>query len=184
MKLNDLLGQKRSTILAKWFRLVSDAYPAETSQFLKREKDRFANPVGHAISSALEALYDELVRGMDREKVSVALDGIIRIKAVQDFQPSQAVSFLFQLKSLVRNEIQTELRENQISSEELLAFDSNIDALALLSFDIFVKCREKIYELKANRIKNSTFRLLERANLISEIPDQETDPQDGKNEKK
>ncbi len=182
MKLNDLLEQKRSTILAKWFRLVSDAYPAETSRFLKRERDRFANPVGYAISSGLETLYDQLVRGMDHEKVSAALDGIIRIKAVQDFQPSQAVSFLFQLKSLVRSEIQPELRENQIPSEELLAFDAGVDSLVLLSFDIFVKCREKIYELKANQVKNSTFRLLERANLISEIPDQEADSQDGKKE--
>jgi hypothetical protein len=183
MKLSDLLEQKRSTILAKWFRLIVDTYPAETSRFLSKEKDRFANPVGHAISSGIEVVYDQLVHEMDSEKISSSLDGIIRIKAVQDSSPSQAISFLFQLKNLVREELGDEIRENQVLRGELLTLESKIDSLVLLSFDIFVNCREKIYEIKANQVKNSTFRLLERANLMSEIPDQETDLKDGNNGK-
>jgi hypothetical protein len=57
----------------------------------------------------------------------------------------------------------------------LLLFESKIDDLALLSFDIYMKCREKIYELKSNEVRNMTFRLLQRANLICEIQDQEQD---------
>jgi hypothetical protein len=33
-----------------------------------------------------------------------------------------------------------------------------------------MQCREKIYELKANEMKNRTFRAFERAGLVSEIP--------------
>jgi hypothetical protein len=184
MKLGDLLTQKRPAILAKWLRLIVDTYPAETSRFLRREKDRFANPVGYAISSGIEILYDQVTHEMDAEKVSSSLDGIIRIKAVQDFSPSEAISFLFHLKRLVREELDAEIRENLISREELFAFESNIDSLALLSFDIFLKCREKIYELKANQARHSTFKLLERANLMSEIEDRETDITDENNEMK
>lgn len=75
---------------------------------------------------------------------------------------------------MVREELKKEIKENQLS-EELVMFDSMIDNLALLSFDIYMKCREKIYELKVNELKNMTYGLLKRANLISEIQEEEPD---------
>ena len=93
------------------------------------------------------------------------LDGIVRIRAVQDFAPSQAVSFIFVLKGVVRGELKNELLENRFS-EELAAFDSAVDVLALFAFDIYMKCREKIYELKAKEATNMTFRLLQQARII------------------
>jgi len=35
-------------------------------------------------------------------------------------------------------------------------------------FDIYMMCREKIYELKANEVRNRTYRAFKRANLITE----------------
>jgi hypothetical protein len=102
------------------------------------------------------------------------LNDIIRIKAVQDFTPSQAVSFLPLLKKVVRDELGSDI-QRQHFSEELAAFESQIDNLALLSFDIYMKCREKIFELRVNEIKTMTFRLLKRANLICEIEARESD---------
>ena len=75
---------------------------------------------------------------------------------------------------MIREELKSEIRENQLS-EELTSFESQIDALALLSFDIYVKCRERIFEIKANEMKKMTYRLLKRANLICEIEEQESD---------
>lgn len=93
---------------------------------------------------------------------------------MQDFSASQAVSFIFLLKKVIREEIEEELKDNQ-SSLELAAFEVKIDELALLSFDIFMRCREKIYDLKAQEIKRMTFKLLQRANLICEMQEPETD---------
>jgi hypothetical protein len=56
-------------------------------------------------------------------------------------------------------------------AEELAAFDAAIDDLALFSFDIYMKCREKIYELKANEARSMTFRLLQQAKLIVDDQD-------------
>jgi hypothetical protein len=53
-------------------------------------------------------------------------------------------------------------------SEELAIFDSAVDDLALFAFDIYMKCREKIYDLKAQEVKNATFRLLQQAKLMGE----------------
>jgi len=177
MKLENLLSQKRAAILERWFHLILEAYPIDTSTFLKKQKDRFANPVGYTISQGIEGLFEELLQGMDSDKVSSFLDNIVRVRAVQDFSPSQAMAFIFLLKKVIREELKSEMRENGLA-EELLIFESKIDALALLSFDIYMKCREKIYEIRVNEVKNSVYMLLRKANLICEIPEQEPDLKD------
>jgi hypothetical protein len=126
--------------------------------------------VGNTISEGIEAIYGGLIHGTDIDKLSSFLDTIIRIRAIQDFSASQAVGFVFSLKKAIREELRNELKDEGLTGE-LLNFESRIDEAALLSFGIYMKCREKVYELRANEIKNRTFKLLERANLISEIPD-------------
>jgi hypothetical protein len=176
MKLKDLLIERKPHILVKWFDQIIESYPADSSSFLKKQKNRFANPVGNTISEGINDLFDVLVQGSDPEKVYPFLDEIIRIKTVQGFSPSQAVSFVFLLKKVLRETFKKEIRENSIS-EELALLESRIDDMALLSFDIFMKCKERIYEIKADEVKRMTFRLLQRANLICEVqdPDPESD---------
>ncbi len=157
--------------------MILETYPADTSRFLKKQKDRFANPVGSAISQGIEGLFDELLQGMDSGRVSTFLDNIIKVRAVQDFSPSQAMAFIFLLKKVIREELGGEIQEDGLA-EELLRLESRIDILALLSFDIYMKCREKIYEIRVNEVKNTVHMLLKRANLICEIPEQESDPKD------
>lgn len=167
MRLKNLLLEKKSTILERWFDVILETYPAETLRFLKTQKERFANPVGHTILEGIEGIFDETLNGVNPERVSPFLDNIIRIRAVQDFTPSQAISFIFLLKKVIREELKDEVLEKGIA-QELLELESKIDELAFLSFDIFMRCREKIYEIKANEVRNMTFRLLQRANLISD----------------
>ena len=155
-----------------------ETYPADTKRFLKKQKDQFSNPVGYTISKEIENLYKELLQGVDPDRVSPILDGIIRIRAVQDFSPSQAIVFIFLLKRVIREELDTEIREKHLS-DELLRFESKIDELALLAFDIYMKCREKIYEIRVNETINQVSRLLKRVDMISEIPEWETDPKGG-----
>ena len=178
MNLEKLLSIKKNAILERWFHLIVDTYPSDTSRFLKKEKDRFANPVGNTISEGIDALYEGLFKGADSVKVSPFLDRIIRVRAIQDFSPSEAIGFVLSLKKAIREELKDEIRDDRIINE-LLLFESEIDELLLLSFDIYMKCREKVYELKATEVKNRTFRLLERANLISPIPEQEEGSEGG-----
>lgn len=153
MVLEHLPSQKRAAILGKWFHLIVETYPSGSSGFFNQETDRFANPVGYTISREIEVLYEELVAGMDFGKLSASLNNIIRIRAVQDFSPSQAIAFIFLLKKAVREELEGEIGEN---FEGWLTFESRIDKLALLAFDIYVKCREKIYEIRVNKVKAET----------------------------
>jgi hypothetical protein len=168
INLKKKLVEQKSAILKKWFNAVADTYPDSTAGFLKKQKAQFTNPVGYTLAEGLDGLYESLLQGMIPDTVSTFLDGIVRIRAVQEFTPSEAVAFIFHLKKIVRQELGSEFTQQQRMIEELAAFDSAIDDLALFSFDIYMKCREKIYELKANEARNMTFRLLQQAKLIAD----------------
>jgi hypothetical protein len=119
MEINLLLLENKQKILKKWFDLISETYPPDTTSFLKGQKNRFDNPVGYTISEGIEVLFEELLRGVDYDRVSPFLDNIIRIRAIQDFTPSQALGFVFLLKKVIREELANEIREHQMF-EELL----------------------------------------------------------------
>lgn len=156
--------------MERWFQLILGTYPADTSRFLKQEKDRFTNPVGYTISRETETLYDELLQEMNPDKLAACLDNIIRIRVVQDFSPSQTIAFIFLLKKAIREELASEIAENRVL-EELLKFESKIDKLVLLAFDIYMKCREKVFEIRVSEVKaerERVLKLLERANLTME----------------
>ena len=167
MELENLLAQKRGEILKKWFSLVIETYPKDTAAYYKQKKDHFANPVGSTIRRGLEAILKELFQRTDSdpETLRSLMDPIIRIRAVQDFKPSEAVSFIFLLKSVVRKIAHQAFKDENIEPE-LQAFDSRIDTIGMMAFDIYMMCREQIYELKANEVRNRTYRAFKRANLI------------------
>jgi len=174
MRLNNLLAQRKTAIIKNWFTLAVETYPPDTASFLKRQKDPFANPVGRTISRGLEALFNELLKEMDYETITSFLDPIIRIRAIQNFSPSQAVSFIFSLKKAVRENTKKEVPKEQLFNE-LLLFESKIDQLALIAFNLYMQCREKIYDLKANEMRNSTYKAFKRAGLVREMPVDEPD---------
>lgn len=174
MDLAKFLTQHRSSILKKWFNSILDTYPPETARIFKREKNQFANPVGRTINQGMEGIYQELIQGINAETVSPFLDKIIRIRAIQDFSPSRAIAFVFVLKDLLREESkEAESSQEELPFDELVSFEARVDQLAMLAFDIYVQCREQLYELRVNEVKNRAHRLLQRANLLAEIPDQE-----------
>ena len=166
MVLEHLLSQNRDAILERWFRLILETYPADSARFLRQEKDGFNNPVGNTISRETEMLYDEMLGGMAPEKVSMALDNILKIRAVQDYSPSRAIAPVLLLKKAVRDTLENQLRDSTLL-RELLAFESRVDDMVLLAVDIYVKCREKIYQIRVNEVKaerERIYQMLARVN--------------------
>lgn len=164
-----ILNKKKTAIVKKWFDLVVNSYPADTAAFLKSQKDQFANPVGHTTKKGLEAVFDEVVSGMDRDTIISFLDPIIRIRAVQKFTPSQAVGFTLDLKKVIREKLKKELKSVRVYAG-LAEIDVNIDKLCLIGFDIFVGCREAIYQLKVNTERDKIYSAFSRAGLVTELP--------------
>jgi hypothetical protein len=172
MRLKKLLEQNKKAIVNQWFERVVKTYAPDTAQFIKNQKDPFSNPLGNALSQGLAVLFDQLLAGPEAETVNKYLDPIIRIRAVQNYSPSQATAFILILKNIIRDILEDELGDSRIANE-LLQFDLQIDTLSLAAFDIYVACKEKIYDLKTNLEKNKVYKAFERAGLIKETPDQD-----------
>jgi len=143
MQLSSLLSKHKTEILRAWFERIADGYPPETASFLKKQQNQFANPVGHAFSQGTTALLELLLEDGDPKRAEQPLELMIKIRAVQDVSPSEAVGFIFLLKQVLRQEL-----GEAILREELAELESRIDRLALRAFDMFMASREKIYEMK------------------------------------
>ncbi len=152
MNLLSLLAERKSSLADRWLQRLFESYPPETTVFLKKEKNRFDNPVGHQTAEGLKRILAALVQEKDRDQVLAALDEVISIRALQNFSPSQALAFIFLLKNVIREELAPELKDGQFS-QDLQELESRIDGLALLGFDVYTQRREKLYEIRVTEIK-------------------------------
>ena len=152
----EFLARKRNSIVGAWLQRIVQGYAESTSRFLMQEQDRFRNPMGHVLRENLPALFDALLQGGATVDLEPRLDPIVRMRAVQDFSASQAVSFVFLLKEVVRQEARGD-RQIDPDGSALAAFESRIDGLALLAFDLFVRCREQISDIKANELRRKYY---------------------------
>jgi len=160
MELASVLSDNKEEIIREWFDLAVEIYPPDTARFLKNKADRFANPVGYNFSAAMEAVVSYLGSDTEPEELVGALEGLIKIKAIQDFSAAQAVRFIFLLKKVIRKRADN-------NYEELLGLEDKIDLVALVCFDLYMRSRDKIHELKASELRGMHYRLLEQANLVS-----------------
>ena len=163
--LEKYLSQNKQIILERWQELIWGTYPAETARFLQKN-NQFENPVGHDIREGIQGIFDGILQCQDKKVFYPFLDKIVRIRAVQSFSPSQAVAVVFFLKQAVREELRKEIAAHKIPYGELLTFESKVDEMALLTFDVYMECREKLSEIRINEVKNRTYKLLQKANLI------------------
>jgi hypothetical protein len=170
--LRDRLKDCRAAIVDRWKVLALGVYPERAARFIARERDRFQNPVGHVMGESLGILYDGILDDSPAEEMRRALDGIVRIRAVQDLSPAEGVGFVFLLKQAIGEALHGS-DADLTGGIGLAELHERIDRLALEAFDLFVHCRETIYELRVREIRSRTSTLLER------LKEQDTERPDG-----
>ena len=157
--LQKFLKQNRESILQKWFDQTINTYEPEMVRFLKREKNQFSNPVRNTILTSLEKIFDGILNGIGVDEYH-GLEEMIKLRAVQEFSPSEALSFLFDLKKIIRKELINSDQKDEIITETCL-FDEKFDTLFSLAFDVYSECRMKIHEIKLAEIKSRSQRAFE-----------------------
>ncbi|MBU1040411.1 MAG: RsbRD N-terminal domain-containing protein [Proteobacteria bacterium] len=165
MGLEQKITQRSEELAEKWASFILGTYPPETQAVWKANREIFSNPVGHAIRTTASELIPLLVAWNDAEAVAAALTKLVKIRAVQDFAPSQALSFVFLFKKLLRQEFMKELAA-QGALEELLAFETRVDNLAVIAFDLYVSARDQVQRMRVEEVKRAHTNIVRRANLM------------------
>lgn len=176
MEPEEIFREEQVEWISKWFKAVLESYPAESAQFFRKTKDPFSNPVGATIRKGLNDLYPILLQEKpDRGRIVEVLEPIVRLRAVQEFTPSAALSFLFDIGRIIEAGVEKVRQTDSAVEDRLKIISDNIEAMVLIAFDLYMDCKKKIYTLRANQARDGVRQLLIKKGLISEIPDIDPD---------
>ncbi|MFP3981154.1 MAG: RsbRD N-terminal domain-containing protein [Desulfobacterales bacterium] len=168
---DDIISARRQRWIGKWLDALMQTYPDESARFFKDTKDPFANPVGATMKKGITDLFDVVTaEAFDPEAAHTALEPMIRVRAIQEFTPSQAVSFVTEIKSIVHSDAGSSAQAHP-QAEKLRQIADNADRALLAAFDIYVNCKKQVYQLRARQARDSVSQLLIKKGLISELPD-------------
>jgi hypothetical protein len=154
VKLDQALKNQREKIVDQWVNYTLSTY--ESSSFFKKETDKFANPVGGNTREALSALFDLLAKNADPQEFVVPLEQIMRIRAIQEFAASVAVAPIHAVKHITR-EILAKDKEMRPLVAELYDFEFAVDLAVLAAFDLYMQCRERLYQVRIQEIKTGNY---------------------------
>lgn len=154
MKLDEAFRNHRERIIDRWVDYTLSTY--ESSTFFKKEKDKFANPVGGNTREALTSLFGLLARNADPKEFVAPLEQIMRIRAIQEFPASVAVGPIHAVKHITR-EILSKDKERRHLVADLYDFEFAVDMAVLAAFDLYMQCRERLYQVRIEEIKTGTY---------------------------
>ncbi|MEW6428645.1 MAG: RsbRD N-terminal domain-containing protein [Thermodesulfobacteriota bacterium] len=167
MDLLQFLDEKKTDILDAWVRQVLEGYSPDAARIFGREKDRFANPIGYNVRQGLTELYDALAADPDAPKAGRAVLDLLKVRAVQEFTPSQAVGFVYLLKGIVRRE--TGRNRELLDRDALHRVDTGIDCLVLQIFDLYMQCREQLHKVRLQEIQQNRALITDMAKCPSAL---------------
>ena len=154
----ELLRQEKEAVARRWFEDALSTYADEAAAAFARQKDPFANPVGHSLREGTAAILDLLLDVLpdggdaDAEQLGRRLHPIVRIRAIQQFSASEAVGFVFAVKRAVRAVLGKATKESRMAAA-LAAFDERVDRVALVAFDVYTCCPEEVLLHRVNEAK-------------------------------
>lgn len=171
--IGDLLREQTDTIVDRWAKAVLSSYASDAAEIFLKQQDPFANPVGNSVRNGTRGVFQAILNGMNPEELRSHLDSMVRIRAVQDFTPSQALAFVFALRPIVRDAI-PQLETDPGLRGERTKLDRMIDGVALMAFEVYMECREELSALRVNEMKRQVSWVFEK--LGKEMPESPAPP--------
>jgi hypothetical protein len=159
----DLLKERKDTIIARWVDAVLSVYPSDSAALFQSEQDPFANPLGHSVREGTRGIFETILHGTDTDDLQRHLDQIVRIRAVQQLTPTEALSFVFSLRAIVREVIPEAVADVRLRAG-LDRLNGRIDEVALAAFEVYAARREEVSQLRVNEVKRQVAWVFEKMN--------------------
>ncbi|WP_339136319.1 MAG: RsbRD N-terminal domain-containing protein [Candidatus Electrothrix sp. GW3-4] len=154
MNISEAFKNKEKKIIDTWVERALDSYTS--ADFFKQSKDQFANPVGANIRVGLTKIFHLILAEADAQDFAEPLDQVVRIRAVQEFTPAQAVAPLLELKWVVKQVFSADEKCRSLLPE-LNPFDRDVDRIALMAFDMYMNCRDRLYQARIRELKSGSY---------------------------
>ncbi len=156
--LDEKLRQCRGEVLDTWREAILSSYAPQTARLLAGAADAFRNPIRHRIDRTTEAVVDALADEGAAGTLGAALDPMIRVQAVQDCRPSQALAFVFQLRAAV-----CRVLGSRLSPAERARLDGRLDEVVMAAFDVYAGCRQELEQIRVREARRRVAALLSQA---------------------
>lgn len=170
MTLRELLIKNKNALCSRWFDIMADTYPPETGKFLRSKKNQFDNPVGSAVRSGMDSIFDYLVAGKAAdEELKKLLDHMVRVRAIQDFSPTLAIGFLLEIKPVIREALGKDIERHGLH-KEMVKLEAMVDLLMLDAFEIYVACRETLFDLRSKELRSMYAQAIKHSGMLCEVP--------------
>jgi len=135
---------RRQQIVEQWIERLAESRPDQAAPLRTLEPDPFRNPAGYTTRKSLTELWKQLQSDMAPDAIDAALDAVIRLRAVQDMSPGEAVEFVAHLRPILRQYPET---------FDPVLFESRIDQLVLATAKKYWQCREQIATVRLRERK-------------------------------
>jgi len=150
-----IIEENHSKILKLWKeRFFSDIFEEEAkSYFLKEE----------IFSSILKEIKPEF----SLDALLPYLERLAQLLAVHVPSAKRAMGTFLKLKGIIRENFGDEILEH-FGVEGLLQMEDLINSLIVLTFDFYMKYRERLFEIRYEEWKRNNYLLLKRAGIVYE----------------
>ena len=162
MELSGFIEENLAVLSERWLEEITSTYHKDAVGFIKDKDDAIHNPLGHAIKEMVDTVLSCLIKGCDEQTLDSAMYRVIQMRAVQDFTPSDAVSFIVQLRTLIAGLA----REKQAGHEVVLEMDEISFGLMSRAFNMYSKCRETIGDIKVEELKRNLYMMLRKSDMV------------------
>lgn len=124
----------KEKILKVWVDRILEGYPVKVFEVVD-----YVEGAANIVCNALIGLYrDEKLN----DDVEEALDNLMRFLATdRNMAPGESIRLISELRDLVADEL-------GLRGEERLKFNSKVEELIFKAFNLYMACREKIFELR------------------------------------
>lgn len=169
MGIKDLLAGHQEQIKEKWIEAVNSTYPFGTIGFLRAQNNPFVNPVGERNREAAAALVQSFLDDTpNQEELSEVIEEFIRVRAIQDFSAEDAFGIVYALKPIIYDILGDKLDEHAKARGlgDIRWLDSHIDALVLLAFGAYCRCRDKLADMRVDDFKRRHSQIIRQAERV------------------
>jgi len=159
MDITAVIAKHKNDIIKKWHLAIIETYPNQSRKHFLGNKNKFSNPVGYTIENSLPAIVEAVINKSLTDEAKKSLDDIIKIRAVQDFKPADALNFVFGLRAIIISEI-----FDDIDFKDFLKLEKIFHLIVEYAINSYVNDKERIFEIKANEQLKTFEKMVERLN--------------------